>query len=85
MGEVESGHMAGGSRVSSIKTLFPSYMSSDEIQSYVRTAYRYSSKLRTQGDTVLVVGPGPIGTRMRIIMSVNKRTGTIETAYPYFK
>jgi len=79
---VLAGHTEGGLRSSPSKDLFPSTWNSGEIESAIRNAYRYSGRIRSQGDKVLVVGPGPVGTNMRIIMWVNKRTRTIESAYP---
>jgi len=85
MGHISSGHMEGESRVSADKTLFPSSWDSGQVESAVRGAYRYSRTIRSQGDKVLVVGPGPIGTNIRIEMWVNKSTRTIETAYPIYQ
>jgi RHS repeat-associated protein len=84
MGHILSGHTAGGSRVSSKKDLFPESMTPRDIQSTVRNAYRHGERVRSQGDNVLVVGPGPAGTRMRIAMWLNRRTRTIETAWPFY-
>jgi hypothetical protein len=59
-------------------------MGTGEITSAVRTAYRYSSRIRSVGDSVLVVGPGPAFTHMEIMMWVDKSTRTIESAYPIY-
>jgi hypothetical protein len=73
---IASGHMKGGSRVSSIKDLFPDGMSKSQVEKAVRQAYRYGERVKTQGDRVLVRGNN-------IEMWVNTKTKTIETAYPF--
>lgn len=71
--------MVGGSRVSPLKDLFPDSMTSAQVESSVRQAYRSSSRLATQGDRVLVRGSA---NDLTIEMWVNRQTRTIETAYP---
>jgi RHS repeat-associated protein len=72
---IASGHMKGGSRVSSLKTIFPDNLSERQVENLVREAYRNSKKIKTQGDRVLLRGNN-------IEMWVNTQTKTIETAYP---
>ncbi len=77
---IASGHMHGGSRVSSLKTLFPQGMTKDQVHKMVRSAYRnVHKKLLTQGDRILLRGSSN-GTTIE--MWLNKATKTIETAYP---
>jgi RHS repeat-associated protein len=85
MDHIASGHMEGGLRVSVSKDVFPSYMSRGDVESAVRNSYRYSARIRGQGDTVLVVGPGPLGSSYRIEMWVNTKTRIIESAYPVYR
>ena len=80
MKHILSGHVAGGSRVSSIKTLFGSNLSSKQIENMIKTAYKNGKKLKTQGDRFKVVGQAEDGTLIE--MWVNKVTKVIETAYP---
>ncbi|WP_223606936.1 EndoU domain-containing protein [Chryseobacterium sp. OSA05B] len=75
---IASGHMKGGSRVSSIKTVFPDNLSEGQVENLVRSAYKNSKKVKTQGDRVLLRGND-------IEMWVNTKTKTIETAYPIIK
>ena len=75
---IASGHMKGGSRVSSSKTMFPDNMSGKQVENIVREAYKYSTKIKTQGERTLLRGNG-------IEMWVNTRTKTIESAYPIKK
>jgi|GEM_PF-991523 len=79
MEHIASGHMIGGSRVSSLKTLFSESMSVNQVQNAVRQAYRYSERVASQGNRVLVRGESG-GTQIE--MWVNTDTRTIETAYP---
>ena len=79
MEHISSGHMVGGSRVSPSKDLFPDSMTAAHVESTVRQAYRYSSRIATQGDRVLVRGSA---NGLTIEMWVNRQTRTIETAYP---
>lgn len=79
MDHIASGHMAGGSRVSSLKTLFSERLSTSQIEKAVRQAYRYGERVATQGERVMVRGEYG-GTRIE--MWVNTQTRTIETAYP---
>ena len=79
MEHISSGHMIGGSRVSPLKDLFPDSMTSSQVQSAVRQAYRSSSRVATQGDRVLVRGTA---NGLTIEMWVNRSTRMIETAYP---
>jgi RHS repeat-associated protein len=76
---VKSGHVAGGSRVSANKTLFPSSWSDGELASTIRSAYANGSRVASQGERVLVRGQA---NGFTIEMWVNKTTKTIETAYP---
>ena len=80
MEHIESGHMAGGSRVSSNKGLFPATMNQAQVESGIRDAYRYGQRVRSQGDRVLVRGQTSDG--LEIKMWVNTKTREIETAWP---
>jgi len=81
MKHILSGHVAGGSRVSSLKSLFPEYMNANQIEKAVRHAYKnVFKKIMTQGDRVLVQGRTESG--IVIEMWVNKAKKLIETAYP---
>jgi len=82
MQHVLSGHTAGGSRVSSLKDLFPENMNATQIERAVRQAYRFGERVATQGDRVLVRGSA---AGMQIQMWVNTVTEAIETAYPIGK
>ena len=75
---IASGHMIGGERVSSLKTLFSENLSKSQVQKLVINAYKNSKLIKTQGERVLLQGNG-------IEMWVNKSTKTIETAYPIAK
>jgi len=79
MEHVSSVHMVGGSRVSPKKDLFPESMTVRQVESTVRQAYRYSTRVATQGDRVVVRGSA---NDVTIEMWVNRQTHTIETAYP---
>lgn len=79
MEHVASGHMAGGARVSSKKTLFPESMTAVQVERAVRQAYRYGQRISSQGDRVLVRGEYD---GIRIDLWINTTTRTIETAYP---
>ncbi|KKL25973.1 hypothetical protein LCGC14_2399920, partial [marine sediment metagenome] len=79
MEHILSGHAIGGSRVSSLKTLFPSNWTSQQIENAIRQAYRRCKRIRTQGDRVLV--RGEYGGKT-IEMWINTVTKRIETAYP---
>ena len=79
MVEVASGHMAGGSRVSPIKSLFPAWMSEAKVESVIRQAYRFSGVVERQGERFRVIGQS---AGLTIEMWVNKAAKTIETAYP---
>jgi RHS repeat-associated protein len=79
---VLSGHTAEGERAlqSGTKDLFPSGMSSKQIERAIRQAYRYSSKAgASQGDRVLLQGRA---AGLTIRMWLNTATKTIETAWP---
>jgi hypothetical protein len=80
---IASGHMADGSRtvLGVSKDLFPEYMNAEQVESAVRTAYRFGEKIKTQGDNVLIRGESD---GLTIEMWVNKVTKTIETAYPKY-
>ena len=75
MDHIASGHIRGGSRVSSKKDLFPDHMTRAQVEKAVREAYRYGKRIETQGDRVRVRGNG-------IEMWVNIKDKAIETAYP---
>jgi RHS repeat-associated protein len=79
MEHIASGHMVGGSRVSSLKTLFPEGMSVSQVENAVRQAYRYGQRVATQGNRVVVRGESG---GAKIEMWINTDTRTIETAYP---
>jgi hypothetical protein len=80
---IASGHIKGGSRVSSIKTLFPEGVNANDVGIAIRDAYRnVHSKLQTQGDRILLRGASSRG--LEIEMWLNKATSTIETAYPIY-
>jgi len=81
MKHIASGHMAGGNRVSSIKTLFPQHMTEEEVKAAVLAAYRNSKKAATQGNRVLLRGQCE---KLEIDMWLNLETKTIETAYPVY-
>ncbi|MEC7263734.1 MAG: RHS repeat-associated core domain-containing protein, partial [Bacteroidota bacterium] len=80
MEHILSGHVAGGSRVSSIKTLFSSSLTSTQIEKMIKTAYSNSKKIQTQGNRVRLRGTSDDG--VVIEMWLNKVTNIIETAYP---
>jgi RHS repeat-associated protein len=78
---IASGHMKGGSRVSSNKTLFPDYMSTPQVEATVRSAYQNVLKrVSTQGERMLLQGTAANG--IKVEMWLNNTTRTIETAYP---
>jgi hypothetical protein len=81
MDHIASGHMAGGSRVSSVKTLFPQHMTEEQVKAAVLAAYRNAKKAATQGDRVLLRGQCE---KLEIDMWLNLETKTIETAYPVY-
>jgi len=58
MGHIASGHMKGGTRVSSRKNLFPENMSTSQVRRTIRQAYRYCKRAKSQGDRVLVHSNG---------------------------
>lgn len=60
------------------KTSFPGYPSATQIESLIRQAYKSGSRIRSQGDRVLVGGSAG-GFNIR--MWVNNATKKIETAY----
>lgn len=77
-----SGHKIGGSRTSSLKSLFPEYMTDKQIINTVKDAYKnVHTKLKTQGDNILVRGTSG---GIEVEMWINKTTKTIETAYPIY-
>jgi len=80
MTHILSGHVKGGSRVSTMKTLFDSNLSPKQIENMVKAAYKNAKKLKTQGNRVKVVGQSDNGTVIE--MWVNKATKVIESAYP---
>jgi Bacterial EndoU nuclease len=78
-------HTASGQTYvrSGIKDKFPDYMADGEIESTIRQAYRRSSVAGpSQGDRVFLRGSA---NGLNLEMWVNKRTNTIETAYPVWK
>jgi hypothetical protein len=79
MDHIVSGHVAGGLRVSSIKSIFPEQMSIKQIENAIRQAYRNGEKIHTQGDRVLMRGDHG---NLHLEMWVNVQTRKIETAYP---
>lgn len=81
MEHIISGHTIGGSRVSKLKSLFPSSYDATQVERTIRSAYKnVHTKLATQGDRILLQGTAENG--MNIEMWLNKSTKTIETAYP---
>lgn len=78
MEHIASGHMVGGERVSSLKTLFSENLNKSQVEKLVISAYKSSKLIKTQGERVLLQGNG-------IEMWLNKTTKTIETAYPIAK
>ncbi len=76
---IASGHMKGGSRVSSKKSLFPESWSRRDVVRAVTDAYRSAKRIRTQGDRVLARGTS--GGRT-IELWINRITKRVETAYP---
>jgi hypothetical protein len=76
---IASGHMKGGSRVSSLKTLFPEGWTRQQVENTVRQAYRTAERILSQEERVLVRGSA---NGITVEMWVNKATKTIETAYP---
>jgi RHS repeat-associated protein len=81
MEHVASGHMAGGSRVSKLKDLFPSHMNEAQVEKAIREAYRNAERVQTQGPRVLVRGTHE---GLNVEMWVNTETKVIETAYPRY-
>ncbi len=79
MEHVLSGHKVGGSRVSSLKTLFPSSWTDRQIEKAIMDAYRHSKRWATQGDRVLLRGSSG-GFDFEIWL--NRVRKIIETAYP---
>ncbi|TSE03147.1 RHS repeat domain-containing protein [Aquimarina algiphila] len=80
MDHIISGHTIGGSRASSIKTLFGQNSSPKQIERMIKTAYSNAKKIKTQGNRVKLRGTSSDGTIIEIWL--NKVTRTIETAYP---
>ena len=82
MEHIASGHMQGGSRImsGSRKDIFYN-MSQVQVERAVREAYRYSSRVASQGDRVLLRGNSNSSGYV-VEMWVNTSTKTIETAYP---
>jgi len=76
---IASGHMEGGARVSSKKTLFPGSWSKDTVEKAVKEAYGSAKKVETQGERVRLQGTGG-GQKIEIWL--NTQSKTIETAYP---
>jgi hypothetical protein len=63
------------------RTVFPEVLTPQGIESAIRYAYRYGTKIATQGERVLMQGPSDGFT---IEFWLNRATRTIETAYPIF-
>jgi hypothetical protein len=82
MDHIMSGHYPEGARVSPLKDVFPSTMSSDSVENAIRSAYKNSEIILRQGDRYLM--RGPFDGRYHIYMWVNKVTKTIETAWPKY-
>jgi Bacterial EndoU nuclease len=61
------------------RTTFPELMNARGIQRAIREAYRYGTKIGSQGDRVLMRGSSG---GLTIEMWLNRATQTIETAYP---
>lgn len=78
MAHIIARHTPGGAQTSERATKFVG-MSEKQIEKAVRQAYRYGKQVGSQGDRVRVVGEYD---GLRIEMWVNKKTKTIETAYP---
>ncbi|MGI9282092.1 MAG: hypothetical protein ACR2PX_21020 [Endozoicomonas sp.] len=57
------------------RSIFPEYMSRDEIEKTVRQAYRYGKRFKTQENRILVHGNG-------IDIWIDKTTKAITSAYP---
>lgn len=79
MVHVASGHMKGGSRVSSIKDLFPATWTKAQVEKAIKESYKTAKRIKTQGDRILIQGTFKDKT---IEMWLNTVTKTIETAYP---
>ena len=77
MDHIVSGHQRGGARImkNSNRSIFPEYMSRDEIERTIRQAYRYGKRIETQENRIHVRGNG-------IDIWINKITKKIVTAYP---
>lgn len=80
MKHILSGHTLGGTRASSIKTLFSSNMTPKQIEKLIKSAYKNSKKIKTQGNRVKVRGNADDGSTIE--MWINTKTKTLETAYP---
>jgi len=76
---IASGHIQGGNRASPRKHLFPINMTKFQVEKVIKNAYRYSKRIKSQDDRVLVRGRS---NGLTIEMWVNITTKTIETAYP---
>ena len=76
---IMSGHTIGGMRQGSAKSLFPSYMTSSQVERTVREAYRYGQRVGGIGDRIVVVGQAQ-GLNIKIIVNIS--TKSIVTAYP---
>lgn len=80
MGHVAERHIVGGQYAGEGgRDVFPKTMNALGVERAIRQAYRYSEKVRVQGDRIMLRG---VGAGMRIEMWFNKATKTIETAYP---
>ena len=77
---ISSGHLSGGWRIpGSKKTLFPEYLSKDQIEKIVRHAYKNGKKVQSQLERVVVEGEYQ-GIKVRI--HLNTENKIIESAYP---
>jgi hypothetical protein len=79
MEHIVSGHMAGGSRVSPNKTLFPSSWDACQVENAIKAAYRYGKKVQTRGPRVRIQG---VYDNINIEMWVNTTDNVLEAAYP---
>ena len=79
MGEVRSGHMPGGNRISPKKDMFFN-MTEAQVERAIRQAYRNGVQVGGTPERILIQGRARDG--LPIEMVLNRQTRTIETAYP---
>lgn len=79
LAHILAGHVAGGERAGSSKTLFPEGWTEKDIETAVFNAYNNGRKVATQGNRVRVKG---VGGGILIEIWVNLESKRIETAYP---